>query len=50
MILEDDGVPRAGDSIRGNKVIAFSKNFLDEHFALDTASYSDVDIKGGVLR
>ena len=45
MISEDDGASRAGayNSIRGNKVIAFSKNFLDEHFALNNASYSDVN-------
>ena len=54
MISEDDGASRAGayNSIRGNKVIAFSKNFLDEHFALDNASYSDVNsfsIKEGCL-
>jgi malate synthase len=54
MISEDDGASRAGayNPIRGNKVIAFSKNFLDEHFALDNASYSDVNsfsIKGGCL-
>jgi len=54
MIPEDDGASRAGayNSIRGNKVIAFSKNFLDEHFALDNASYSDVNsfsIKEGCL-
>ena len=54
MISEDDGASRAGayNSIRGNKVIAFSKNFLDEHFALDNATYSDVNsfcIKEGCL-
>jgi malate synthase len=54
MISEDDGASRAGayNSIRGNKVIAFSKNFLDEHFALNQASYSDVNsfcIKEGCL-
>ena len=54
MISEDDGASRAGayNSIRGNKVIAFSKNFLDEHFALNKASYSDVNsfcIKEGCL-
>ena len=45
MISEDDGASREGayNSIRGNKVIAFSKNFLDEHFALNNASYSDVN-------
>ena len=54
MISEDDGASRAGayNSIRGNKVIAFSKNFLDEHFALNNATYSDVNsfcIKEGCL-
>jgi malate synthase len=54
MISEDDGALRAGayNSIRGNKVIAFSKNFLDEHFALNNATYSDVNsfcIKEGCL-
>ena len=54
LISEDDGASRAGayNSIRGNKVIAFSKNFLDEHFALNNASYSDVNsfcIKEGCL-
>ena len=44
MISEDEGASRAGayNPIRGDKVIAFSKNFLDEHFALNNASYSDV--------
>jgi len=44
MISEDDGASKAGayNPIRGDKVIAFSKNFLDEHFALNNASYSDV--------
>ena len=54
MISEDDGASRAGayNPIRGDKVIAFSKNFLDEHFALNNASYSDVSsfcIKQGSL-
>ncbi|MDA8655440.1 malate synthase G [Gammaproteobacteria bacterium] len=54
MISEDDGASRAGayNLIRGNKVIAFSKNFLDQHFALNNASYSDVNsfcIKEGCL-
>ena len=54
MISEDDGASRAGayNPIRGDKVIAFSKNFLDEHFALNNASYSDVSsfcIKEGHL-
>ena len=54
MISEDDDASKAGayNPIRGDKVIAFSKNFLDEHFALDNASYSDVNsfsIKEGCL-
>ena len=54
MISEEDGASRAGayNPIRGDKVIAFSKNFLDEHFALNNASYSDVSsfcIKEGDL-
>ena len=54
MISEEDGASRAGayNPIRGDKVIAFSKNFLDEHFALNNASYSDVSsfsIKEGRL-
>ena len=54
MISEDDGASRAGayNPIRGDKVIAFSKNFLDEHFALNNASYLDVSsfcIKEGHL-
>ena len=54
MISEDEGASRAGayNPIRGDKVIAFSKNFLDEHFALNNASYSDVSsfcIKQGSL-
>ncbi len=54
MISEDDGASRAGayNPIRGDKVIEFSKNFLDEHFALNKASYLDVSsfcIKEGYL-
>ena len=54
MISEDDGASRAGayNPIRGDKVIEFSKNFLDEHFALNNASYLDVSsfcIKEGHL-
>jgi len=54
MISEDDGASKAGayNPKRGDKVIAFSKNFLDEHFALNNASYLDVSsfcIKEGHL-
>ena len=44
MISEDDGATRAGayNPVRGNKVIAFAKNFLDEHFPLTQGSYNDV--------
>jgi malate synthase len=44
MISEDDGATRAGayNPIRGDKVIAFAKNFLDEHFPLTEGSYTDV--------
>jgi len=54
MISEDDGASKAGayNPIRGDKVIAFSKNFLDKHFALNNASYLDASsffIKEGHL-
>jgi malate synthase len=44
MIPEDDGAIRAGayNPVRGDKVIAFAKNFLDEHFPLSKGSYNDV--------
>jgi len=44
MIPEDDGAIRAGayNPVRGDKVIAFAKNFLDEHFPLSQGSYNDV--------
>jgi len=44
MISEDDGATRAGayNPVRGDKVIAFAKNFLDEHFPLSNGSYCDV--------
>ena len=38
------GQTRAGayNPVRGDKVIAFAKNFLDEHFPLSQGSYNDV--------
>jgi malate synthase len=44
MISEDDGATRAGayNPVRGDKVIAFAKHFLDEHFPLSHGSYNDV--------
>ena len=44
MISEDDGATRAGayNPVRGDKVIAFAKTFLDEHFPLSQGSYNDV--------
>ena len=43
MISEDNDASRAGayNPIRGDKVIEFAKNFLDENFSLNGASYSD---------
>ncbi len=54
MISEDDGASRAGayNPVRGDKVIEFAKNFLDENFSLNDASFSDVisfSIKDGQL-
>jgi len=45
MISEEDGASRAGtyNSVRGDKVIEFAKSFLDENFALNNASYKDVN-------
>ena len=44
MISEDDGATRAGayNPVRGDRVIAFAKNFLDEHFPLTQGSFNDV--------
>jgi malate synthase len=44
MIAEDDGATRSGtyNPVRGDRVIAFAKNFLDKHFPLSQGSYNDV--------
>ena len=44
MISEEDGAERSGpyNPKRGDKVIAFSKNFLDESVGLTKGSYKDV--------
>ena len=55
MISEDNDASRAGayNPIRGDKVIEFAKNFLDENFSLNSASYADVisfSVKDGELK
>ena len=55
MISEDNDASRAGayNPIRGDKVIEFAKNFLDENFSLNGASYFDAisfTIKDGQLK
>ena len=44
MISEDDGADRGGayNPIRGDKVIDFSKNFLNDHLPLAEGKYQDV--------
>ena len=44
MISEEEGAEKSGpyNPIRGNKVIEFSKNFLDESVPLSTGKYADV--------
>ena len=54
MIGEEDGASRAGayNPIRGDKVIAFAKSFLDKHFPLKNASFNQVTsliIEDGLL-
>jgi malate synthase len=43
-VIPDDGAPRGGNynPQRGAKVIAFVRDFLDEHFALSEGSHRDV--------
>ena len=45
VISEDDGATKAGayNPIRGDKVIAFAKDFLDSTIPLDNGSYSEVN-------
>lgn len=55
MISEDNDASRAGayNPIRGDKVIEFAKNFLDENFSLNGASYSNAisfSVKDGQLK
>ena len=54
MISEENGASRAGayNPVRGDKVIEFAKKFLDKNFAVNNASYSDVNsfnVKNGLL-
>ena len=44
MISEDDGADRGGayNPVRGDKVIDFSKNFLNDHLPLTEGKYQDV--------
>ena len=44
MISEDDGADRGGayNPVRGDKVIDFSKNFLNDHLPLAEGKYQDV--------
>ena len=44
MISEEEGAEKSGpyNPIRGNKVIEFSKNFLDESVPLSSGKYADV--------
>jgi len=44
MISEDDGAERGGayNPVRGDKVIEFSKNFMNEHFPLSDGSYQEI--------
>ncbi len=55
VIPEDGGAERAGgyNAVRGDRVIAWARNFLDEHFPLASGSHSDATayaIDGDALR
>ena len=55
MISEEGGAEKSGpyNPIRGEKVIEFSKNFLDESVPLSSVSYSEVtgfSVENGVLK
>ena len=55
MISEEGGAEKSGpyNPIRGDKVIEFSKNFLDEAVPLSSVSYSEVtgfSVENGVLK
>ncbi len=55
VISEEGGAERGGayNSVRGNKVIEFSKKFLDETFPLTSGSFADItafQIKDGKLQ
>ncbi len=54
-ISEDDGADRGAsyNPVRGERVIAWARDFLDRSAALDSASWSDVDtitVSGGSLQ
>jgi malate synthase len=44
MISEDDGAERGGayNPVRGDKVIEFSKNFMNENFPLSSGTYQEI--------
>ena len=44
MISEEDGAERGGayNEVRGDKVIEFSKNFLNENFPLSSGTYQEI--------
>ncbi len=55
VISEDDGAERAGgyNPIRGERVIAWARNFLDTHFPLEGGNHTDAlgySVVGGELK